>query len=329
MAVKLNLGDWNGIFAVPNSVVDKHIKIAGGAQLKVLLFILRHSGRELSLDDIIDATNVNKEDVKDCIGFWVAAGLLKNCDNTLVPGESTEPMEIFSQALPEREEEKPKPRPVTRVQRPDPVFVANRIAEDPEIAFLMQEAEIILARPLSSGDSGTLIMLHDSDGLPSSVILMIMQYAAGLGKGMKYVEALGAAWAAEGISTLEQAENKLKTLDEAKQAWGIIQSTFGLDAHSPTEKEKSNATRWVHEMGFSKEMLRMAYEICIDAKGKYLPNYVNRVLESWHLKGIKTVDQVRADIENDKKNKASGTKGMGGQPSYDLSEFENTSMFDD
>lgn len=328
MAVKINLGDWNGIFAVPDSVVDKHIKIAGGAQLKVLLFLLRHSSRDLSVDEISDATNVSKEDVKDCIGFWVACGLLKNYDNTLVPNDANGVQQVFTPSS-ENDDDKQKPRPITRVQRPDPVFVANRIAEDPEIAFLMQEAEIILGRPLSSGDSGTLIMLHDSDGLPSSVILMIMQYASTLGKGMKYVEALGASWAAEGISTLEQAENKLKMLDESKQAWKLIQSTFGLDAHSPTEKEKLNATRWVNEMGFSKDVLRMAYEICIDAKGKYLPNYVNRVLESWHLKGIKTPEQVKADIENDKKNKASGTKGMGGQPSYDLSEFENTSMFDD
>lgn len=35
MNYKMNLGAWNSIFAVPCSVVDEHIKLAGAAQLKV------------------------------------------------------------------------------------------------------------------------------------------------------------------------------------------------------------------------------------------------------------------------------------------------------
>ena len=37
MEYKLNLGSWNSVFAVPSDIVDKHLKLAGAVQLKVLL----------------------------------------------------------------------------------------------------------------------------------------------------------------------------------------------------------------------------------------------------------------------------------------------------
>ena len=43
MSYSINLGSWQSIFAVPSDVVDKHLKLAGGAQLKVLLWVLRHA----------------------------------------------------------------------------------------------------------------------------------------------------------------------------------------------------------------------------------------------------------------------------------------------
>ena len=36
-------GVWSSVFAVPSDVVDKYIKLAGAAQLKVLLWILRNN----------------------------------------------------------------------------------------------------------------------------------------------------------------------------------------------------------------------------------------------------------------------------------------------
>ena len=43
MSYKIDLGAWGSIFAVPTALVDSHIKLASGAQLKVLLYILRNN----------------------------------------------------------------------------------------------------------------------------------------------------------------------------------------------------------------------------------------------------------------------------------------------
>ncbi|MCR5636260.1 MAG: DnaD domain protein [Clostridiales bacterium] len=332
MSVKINLGEWGGVFAVPNAVADKYLKLAGVLQLKVLLCLLRHNSRELTIAELCEMVNCEKEDAKDAIGFWIAAGLLKNTESGLLPGDSSPDYENNKNEFinpTQSREEKPS-RTVTRVQRPEPFYVAQRIAEDPDIAVLMQEAEMILSRPLSHGDSSTLVLLHDTDGLTTPVILMILQYVVSLGKGMRYVEAVGADWASEGINTIELAEKKLMQLTQAKEAWKLIQTTFGLEAHSPTQKEKSNAIRWVCEMKYDRDVLRYAYELCVDAKGKYLPNYVSKVLESWYSKGIRTLSEAKADSDSSKRSeRASGTQGIGGKPSYDLDEFEKSNIFDE
>ena len=58
------------MFACPSSIVDNHIKLAGAAQLKVLLFILRHAGENFTIDDIASFLSMNPADVKDSLLYW-------------------------------------------------------------------------------------------------------------------------------------------------------------------------------------------------------------------------------------------------------------------
>ena len=328
MDINLNLGIWNGVFAVPCVITDKYLKLAGETQLKVLLYVLRHSEKSIDCDELSKQLNISEFDVEDALGFWASCGVFEPAGKSLFKTQDNSALKTDTHYLNESEKpENKNKRIVSRTQKPDTGYVVNRIAEDPEIASLMQEAEIILSRPLSSGDSASLIMMHDTDGLPADVILMIMQYSCGIGKGMKYIESLSASWSAEGIDTLEKAEEKIRQISESNEAYRIVEETFGLDRHSPTAKEKENAKRWIMEWGFKRELLREAYEICVNSKGKYLPNYVNKILEKWQACGITTLEQVKNETKTSKTDK-SNSSGVS-QPSYNISEYENSSMFDD
>ena len=46
----VSMGIWDSVFAVPSDVVDRHMKLAGAAQLKTLLYLLRHGGEPITLD---------------------------------------------------------------------------------------------------------------------------------------------------------------------------------------------------------------------------------------------------------------------------------------
>ena len=43
MSVKINLGAWNSVFAVPSRIVDEGLKFSDGVKLKVLLYVLRNA----------------------------------------------------------------------------------------------------------------------------------------------------------------------------------------------------------------------------------------------------------------------------------------------
>lgn len=379
MSYTVNLGCWGSIFAVPTDVVDKYLKIAGSAQLKVLLWILRHSGEQFEIETIAEQLNMGAFDVKDCIEFWSSFNIISADNNIITPAKNSS-QQAFAQPIqnvsvpkpaavnqaskplvkeqpvstpqnvpavkneiqpavkpPESEKirkpiDKPSDTVVARPLRPDPVYVAKRVSEDNEIASLLNEAQYILGRPISPNENAGMIMMHDNDGLPCEVILMLLTYGTSNQKGMRQIEAMGAAWAKEGIKTLEQADEKIRELEESKEAWHKVQSILGLEFRKPTQKEEENYTRWIKEWNFSDDMIKEAYDICVNAKGKFIPNYVNTVLQRWYQSNIKTVEQVRAERSKaPQRNSGINNTGSdnGRKSSFDINDLNGLSMFND
>ncbi|HBT91233.1 MAG TPA: helicase DnaB, partial [Ruminococcaceae bacterium] len=76
MSYSINLGSWNSVFAVPCSLVDDHLKLAGSVQLKVLLWVLRHAGEPFELQQIADALGIDRADAGDALRYWQETGLV-------------------------------------------------------------------------------------------------------------------------------------------------------------------------------------------------------------------------------------------------------------
>ena len=85
MSIKINLGNWNSVFAVPSKIVDEGLKFSDGVKLKVLLYILRNSDKELDEKDISKATGVNVTDIPEAVEYWVSMGVLQNTSGVLSP----------------------------------------------------------------------------------------------------------------------------------------------------------------------------------------------------------------------------------------------------
>ncbi len=337
MAYKIDFGGWGSVFAVPSSVVDKGLKLAGEAQLKVLLYLLRHSAEELTDESVAEALGLHPDDVRDAIEYWAQKGLLATAKDSItmpatpvVRGENVSDTALV--AAPAVKEEKPaeKPRPVSRATKPEPGYVAKRLKADKNLVFLMDEAQRILGKVLSNSDTATLLMLHDTDGLPIEVILMLLEHCVQIEKGnMRYIERTGIQWGSDGVTTIALAEDKIKRYSEFSTAWGKVCAVFGMHlSGTPTKKQLEYSDQWINKWSFSEDMLRLAYEKCVDAKGNMNLSYINGILKHWSEYSLRKPEDV-VNFELAKNSKTSKRTKPANSASYDIDEYENKSIFDD
>ena len=326
MSVTINLGAWRSVFAVPSQIVDEGLKYSDGVKLKVLLYVLRHADKELEYKSISQGTGVNITDIPEALDYWVSLGVLQK-DGSLYEPPKAEPQSV-PVAEPEpviepepQPEEPPKPRfTVAKPQKPDYVFTSQRLAVDEELKILVGEAQSVLGKTLSNSDIATLLMLKDTCGLPLDVILMLIQYAISIDKGnMRTVEKLGVRWADDGVDSVEAAENKIRQATQRTKCYSIVATAFGLkNAGSPSKKQLDYCSAWITEWKFSPEMLREAYERCVDAKGEMKFNYIDGILRRWHAAGIHNLSELKASEQK----KAASKKKPPRNQSYNIDQLD-------
>ena len=320
MEYRLHMGPWNSVFAVPTALVDRYLKLAGKEQLQVLLWMLRHGGEAFSPEALAQELALDQDAVLDSLDYWQQEGLLASREGQLTP--AAQPEASQAPAAPQAPAQAPGLPPKRRLVRPDTQHLAARMGESEEIRFLMQEAQATFGKTISPAMAATLLAMCDDYGLPVEVVVMLLHYAKDVGKtGTAYLDSVARDWAESGVFTLEAAEKKLQELEEHRQAWAKVQSAAGLPRRAPSRKEEDAAYRWVYQWKFTGEMLRAAYERCVDNTGKFNISYINKILEGWHKQGARNLQEVEALEAKKKEEREQGT-------SYDIDQLEKMSFFD-
>ena len=334
MSIQINLGAWRSVFAVPSQIVDEGLKFADGVKLKVLLYVLRNADRELALEEISKATGVNVTDIPEALDYWVSREVLQKNTAGYAPKandhqtEQEKPVvkETKTVASISKDVEQQRQRfVVTKPQKPDYVFTAQRLAADEDLKILVSEAQTMLGKTLSNSDVATLLMLKDTCGLRRDVLRTLIQYCVGIDMGkIKKKKKIGISWADEGINSVEAADRKIAQANHASKCFSHVASVFGMQAvGSPSKKQLDYCTKWVGEWKFSAPMLREAYERCVDSKGELKFNYIDGILKKWEAMGLKNLDDLRAAEASKAKPKTERQN-----TSYDIHELEKIDTLD-
>ncbi len=311
MNYSLNIGEWNSVFAVPSSVVDKYIKLAGANSLKLLLFLLRHGGKEYTADKLkFELGFTETGELEDAALFWIQRGVLRYSNDekatfSAAPEEPdrTAPLpsvkavqtkENFSQQeeyiqptiddiTPSKPAEKPVKVSPARVSSGE---IASRIKNSDEVRMLFAEAEKIYGRPLRQRDNQTVIALVDHYGLPVGVALMLLTYCFKVNKGTPhFIELTASGWSADGIDSVEKADARIRALEKNNETEAHIREEFGISKEF-SNKEKTLLRVWSDNWGFSEDMIKLAISKTIDSKGEFIANYANKILENWKKDNI-------------------------------------------
>lgn len=309
----------NGIFNVPSDLVDKYLKIASEYQLKALLLILRNGGQSSSAQ-IAKALGQTTGDIDDLLELWVDEGVL-SVDGQAVavpprPAEQKSEVKVVKETL--------------SAPRLSPKDVVNAMRENENIAFLLNEAQVILGRTISHAEQEMMINMVNYYGLKVEVIMMILEFyrsekEKGKSIGIAYVNAMAKNWADEGINSIADAEAKLQDIAKSDRLWHEVVAITGIRHRRPTVNQREMVNEWFAD--FDITMITLAADIMKENISEPKLSYMNTILKKWKKKGIATPAQVQAEQEAFAKSKAekSGDK-LQSKPTYDLDEYKKFAM---
>ena len=294
MIYNINPAVFSSTYAIPTDVADKYLKIATHTQLKVLLYFMRNISDGIDSQKISDALRLDINETEDALLFWQQCGILTGA----TPKEEPKTVVVKS-TLPSRTD------------------VIKRGLEDKQLMFLLREAQLKFGRNLKQNESQLLVSLYDDHGMDPSVILLLLGYAVREGKcNLTFVKKTATHWLESGVETVMDAENLIAESAKQNLAWSVVQSAFGIERRNPSTKEAELSNLWVNEWKISTELLKAAYDACVDAKTKLSMPYVAKIIESWHKDGITNPEQISAKKKNVK------PQGKNDYAGYDLDLFE-------
>jgi DNA replication protein DnaD len=266
-------GGLKNFVVIPAAVVDRHLAVCDGDALKVLLYLLRHEDVSVTDAELCAACGIEKKALDSSMQYWLKTGVLRQNGATLTLASaqpSGSSMPVYSGES-----------------------IAMRATQDRMLAELFIQAERIRCKTLSPAEMNTLYNLYDTIGLPASVIALLLEYCQEAGKtGTQYMYVTGAAWAEEGITTAQAANEKIESLRRARALEGRVKSALGIDRALST-KERGFLSTWTESLGFGLDEIVYAFEQTVDNTGKLSFAYMNKVLQNSYEAGCRTVDDMK------------------------------------
>lgn len=322
-------GVWSGgVFNVPAALADKYIKLASEYQLKALLLILSSNGKNSS-EQIAKKLGLTSADVQELMEFWIAEGVV-SADGRAAEQPVYEPKPELEAPAAEKKETKRVLLTAPTLQPKDIVAAAR---ENPEIGELLNEAQIVLGRTISHSESEMIVNMVNFYGMRSEIVLMILEYCRSLKEkdksrniGTAYILKIAQNWMEEGIDTVADAEEKLKSLEKSDRVWHEISAMAGIMHKKPTVKQREMVLGWSN--AFSMDMISIAIDRMKENTDSPKLSYVDKILKSWKEKGISTPAQVAEESEQfaKSKEKSAGdgkkTGEISRKPTYDIEKIK-------
>lgn len=317
----------NGIFNLPTKLVDEYLKLASEYQLKALLYIFRNNG-QADTNAVAKALGQTVSDTDNLLEFWVEEGILSANGNVVTQENLTKSNE-------------PKEKNVVVVKEAisaptlSPKDIVTVLRESRELQSLVNEAQKVLGRTISTAEQAIIINMVNYYGLKPEVVLMILEYyrnekQKGMSISFAYINAMAKNWSDEGISSIGEAEEKLQDIERGDRIWNEIVAITGIRHRKPTVKQREMVLGWFND--FDITMITIAADIMKENIPEPKLSYINSILKKWKKSNIKTpadVEKEQAEFEKAKAEKEiRGKNGdrLSGKPTYDLEQFKRDAL---
>lgn len=193
--------------------------------------------------------------------------------------------------------------------------VVSAMDKDREFQNLHGEIQRVLGRTLNTDELKIVLGFVRYLGLTHDVISLLVGYCIernrrrGLTRNpsLRTIEKEAYAWAEQGIDTFDEAIAFIGRETIRYSRLGQLMEVVQIRGRSLTTPEEKYANRWL-EAGYSKELLKEAYQrTCLNTGGMNW-KYMDIILTRWQKAGLTTLQQVK----DGEKKKASMPKGASG-----------------
>lgn len=195
----------------------------------------------------------------------------------------------------------------------------RRQMELPRSGFrkLVGEVQRCLGKVLSTEELKLLLSMVEYLGLPAEVVNILVHYcversrARGAGRmpSLRTVEKEAYRWADDQIDTVEKAAAYMQNESARSCRMAELCRLLGITGRRLTPSEERYLQSWI-DMGFSDEVIALAYDKTCENTGALTWKYMSRILESWNSQGLSSLDQIKA---MDRKPAAGSKRGPGYQ----------------
>lgn len=273
---------------------------ADAIQLRVLLWLssdLSLAGKPKQLAKLADC---DVKSVSAALRYWSDRGVL------VAEDEAVAAMATVTERATGETPRKPKRE---LLQRADelPSYTTLEITELLEkrasVRALLNEAQQIIGKVFNPSDVNIVIGMLDYLGMSEESILMVLAHCKQIGKtNLRAVEKYAYTLVDKGITEPAALEEEFRLQGAIHSFEGEIRRLFGMKERALTTKENRQLRQWA-VFGYDSEIVRLAYELTIQATQKPSVDYANGILERWHAEGLRTKDEIDAYLEERKKQK--------------------------
>ncbi|MBQ7378479.1 MAG: DnaD domain protein [Clostridia bacterium] len=338
MALQIQYG--NSVVVLPGKAADA-VRDAEKSDLAVLLVLLSDAslcnayGQKGSAEAIAQAAGCSEDEVRSAVAFWRGAGVLsvvgekkKKVQETAVEEKSASVQTAPAAAAPaadgaallKKSDELPK---YTTAE------LGNLLEARPETAALLEECQNLFGKLFSTHEVNTVLGLTDYLGLDTEYVLILVthycQYCRLQEKrpSVRGLEKLAISLYDRGITDMAALQEELLRQEELQKTQGQLRALFGIGARALTTKEKRMFSDWVHTYKYDMEMIKLAFEIGMDASPDASVAYIDSILKRWNSENIRTA----ADVEKDRTAREA-KRGNGKTAETQSSSFDTDDFFD-
>ncbi len=302
--VVINYG--SGVVSVPAAAL-RIIGNATGNDVKILLCLMENPSA--GPEEICSKLGITDTEIfRNAVAFWRGAGIVSDSrGDSRYSGSSVR-------------------KKADDVIVAIPTYTAGEVSEIAEnnksIGHMLDECTEILGKVFGETENAKLISAVEYFGIDPEYVVLICAHCAKLGKrSVGFVINTVASLCKAGITTVPQLNDYLLGIEKSAKLETQVRQLVGMNmTRELTARERSFITTWGDVYGYGIEIIRMAYEITVDAIGEPVLAYMNAVLGRWFENGLITEQDIKEAVKKEKKDRKDKT-GRDDGKSFDTDDF--------